>query len=207
KNVRPFLSSSLIEIKLKQLITSKKITNIIVSTDDEDVISRSRKISSEIIIHNRSKFYASSDCDTNELSKYFASELDFEHLMWTHVTSPFIQNDYYDYAISQYVKSLSHGYDSLFTVEKCQSFVWDKKLKPINYDVKKLGRWPKTQEVTPLFIINSGLFLISKEVMLACNDRVGFNPYMLESDKIQSFDIDCISEFKKAENLWKLLNR
>lgn len=207
KNLKEFDGSTLFEIKIKQLLSLKIDCEIVVSTDDEEIKAEAKRLSDKIIIHDRDSFHATSECDTNSLIEYFSKELDFEHLLWTHVTSPFIKEEKYESACEQYFTALDNGFDSLVTVDKCRDFVWDENLKSVNYDSLKIGRWPQTQRLNTLNIINSGIFLISKEMMLKTNDRVGVKPFLLESDKIESLDIDWPEDFELAEKLWRALKK
>ena len=47
-----------------------------------------------------------------------------KHILWTHVTSPFISVSTFEKAIEQYFNA--DEYDSLMTVNKIQTFLWDK---------------------------------------------------------------------------------
>ena len=58
------------------------------------------------------------------------------HILWTHVTSPFIDEKIYDSAIKKYKNIIRSKYDSMMTVTKIKGFVWDDK-KSINYNYKK----------------------------------------------------------------------
>ena len=46
------------------------------------------------------------------------------HILWTHVTSPFIGPDVYDRIIETYFENIDHN-DSLMTVTKLQKFIWN----------------------------------------------------------------------------------
>ena len=59
------------------------------------------------------------------------------HILWTHVTSPFVNEKIYDDVIKLYKKILKFKkYDSLMSITKIKGFVWDDK-KSINYNSKK----------------------------------------------------------------------
>lgn len=204
KNIKPFAKSSLLEIKIEQIKSINRDVEIIISTDDDEVVEKASKYD-DILIHKREDYFASSGCTTTELCDYFSKELSFKHLLWTHTTSPFIGREVYERAIDYYFSDDFVGFDSLMSVEKCQEFIWDKSCSAKNYDVEKLGRWPQTQKVDPLYIINSGFFLISKEVMVKHRDRVGEKPYFFETNKLESLDIDWPSDFVLAEKLWKVM--
>ena len=88
-------------------------------------------------------------------------------------------------------------------VTKIQDFIYDEK-KPINFDKKK-ERWPQTQSLKKLFIVNNTIFLSSKKNYVKYDDRIGKKTYLMEVKKIKSFDIDWPEDFKIAENIYESL--
>jgi 4-hydroxy-2-oxoheptanedioate aldolase len=205
KNTRNFAGESLIKIKLTQLLKVPEISKIVVSTNDPKVIEIANKFNdSKIEIEQREDYYASSDCSNDEFIKYFARKLDFDgHLLFTHVTSPFITEETYSRAIQTYFANLGE-HDSLMSVKKIAGYVWNTRKQPVSYSFNQ-GRWPKTQEIDPVYHINSGIFLIYLPLMKQLGDRVGKNPYYFENDDIETLDIDWLEDFERAEMLWKSL--
>ena len=86
-------------------------------------------------------------------------------------------------------------------VTKIQDFIYDTK-KPINFNKKK-QKWPPTQSLRKLFVVNNSIFLTSKKNYINLNDRIGKNPFLLEIKKIKSFDVDWPEDFKIAENIYE----
>jgi CMP-N-acetylneuraminic acid synthetase len=204
KNTREFSDKSLVEIKLEQLLKVTQIDKIIVSTDDPKVIELCEKINNpKIELHHRDPYYASSECSNDEFIKYFARELNIEgHLLFTHVTSPFINEKTYTMAIKTYLENLDK-YDSLVSVRKIRGYIWDKNKNPLSYNISQ-GRWPRTQEIEPVYHINSGIFLIDFSLMKELGDRVGNNPLFFECNDIENFDIDWMDDFELGRFLWSI---
>ncbi len=205
KNIKSFAGSSLFEIKIKQLLSIDSICNIIVSTDDQLIIDIIKKLDNDKIkIDRREAYYASSECSTDELINYVIDKFEFENLLWTHVTSPFVDETVYEQSIEKFI-SLKEN-DSLVSVEKIQDFIWDREFNSINYDRKKEGNWPMTQNIKPLYSVNSAIFLASKDIMKENRDRVGIKPYLFEMDRLKSIDIDWPEDFEIAEKIYMALN-
>ena len=121
------------------------------------------------------------------------------HILWTHVTSPFISSDIYSQVIEKYLENLDH-FDSLMTVTKIQKFIWNDN-EPVNYN-RDIEKWPKTQTIKSLWEVNSGIFLAHKSIYEHNNDRIGCMPYLFQlSDEI-AFDIDWMTDYKIAEALY-----
>ena len=88
-------------------------------------------------------------------------------------------------------------------VTKIQDFIYDEK-RPINFNKKK-ERWPQTQSLKKLFIVNNTVFLSSKKNYVKYDDRIGKKVYLMDVKKIKSFDIDWPEDFKIAENIYESL--
>ena len=205
KNRRKFanINFGLTRIKLNQLLKSKLINKIYISTNDKKIINFAKKLKKKkIIVHSRKDPTLSTDNTSNkQLVKHAMNIIPDGHILWTHVTSPFINSRIYDEAIRKYQKIIKLKYDSLMTVTKIKGFIWDQK-KSINYNYKKI-KWPKTQDVTPLNKINSGIFINSKKNYMKFNNRIGNKPYMFNLPKYYGLDIDDVEDFYLAEFLFK----
>ena len=202
KNVKPFLNydNGLLEIKLNQLLECKQIDEIVLSTDDEFILEYAASfVTDRIRLHERDKALASSSTSTDELVPLIADLIPDGHVLWTHVTSPFITSALYSTIIAEYFCSIEHGYDSLMTVSKLQNFLWSNN-KPINYDREK-EKWPRTQSLKPVYEVNSGVFLAGIDKYKINKDRIGRKPYLYEIEKLVGFDIDWPHDFELAETM------
>ena len=199
KNIRNFanVEGGLCKIKLEQLISCDAVEEIFVSTDDAKVFEICRSMSSrKIKLLERPKELALSSTSTDELIKYVTEIIPDGHILWTHVTSPFINSKLYDDIIEEYFANLSK-FDSLMTVTKIQKFLWNDS-EPLNYN-RAEEKWPRTQTISPVWEVNSGAFIASREIYEMYEDRIGSKPYLLEIDENASFDIDWMSDFEIAE--------
>ncbi|WP_170310650.1 cytidylyltransferase domain-containing protein [Leucothrix arctica] len=204
KNIKPFagIDGGLLKIKLQQLIACKRIDNIVVSSNDDRVLSFTESLNhSKITIDERADHLGSNSTTTDELIRYVPTLIDQGHILWTHVTSPFMNENDYTKLIEQYDESLKQGYDSLMTVLKVQGFIWSQS-GPISYNRDEL-KWPMTQNIDPLYEIDSGAFISSVENYLTFNDRIGDSPKLIEQEKVKSVDIDWPDDFDFAEALWQ----
>jgi len=207
KNTRDFagIKGGLLKIKLEQLLKAGSIDKIILSTNDEEVINIAKVINnSRIIIDRRPEHLATSATSTDDLIKYVPSLIESGLVLWTHVTSPFIDEKIYDGAISRY-HELKGEYDSLMSVTPLKTFIWDKN-GAVNYD-RSAEKWPRTQTIDPLFEVNSGIFIAPVNIYTGLGDRIGKNPFLFETDDIASFDIDWEEDFFIAEAIYNRLNK
>ncbi len=202
KNIKPFsgIEKGLIYIKLTQLLKVEKIKQIVVSTNDIEVkrIAETFK-NSKIIIDNRSEELASSETSTDDLIKYVPHIINSGIVLWTHVTSPFVDENIYNDMIEKYFEN-KDKVDSLMSVTKLQKFLWNNH-EPINYD-RSIEKWPRTQTIEPIYEINSGVFIANIDIYKTLEDRVGNKPYLYELSEKEAFDIDWEDDFDIAEVLW-----
>ena len=202
KNIRKFnmYKFGLIELKIKQLLKVKQINEIILSTDDNKIIKfikhfKNKKIKLDI----RPKKLASSKTRTDDLIKYSSKLFDEnDHILWTHVTSPFFDEKNYEDAIKFYKKNLKK-YDTLIGSNFIQDFIFNLS-RPINYNYKKTY-WPNTQTLKKLYKINNTIFLTSAKIYKNKKNRIGSKLYFYNVDKINSIDIDNLDDFRLAEKI------
>ena len=202
KNNRSFSSyrNGLIEIKLKQLSEVEEIDTIILSTNDEEIIKYAENSGiNNLVIHRRGDELSSSQTSTDDIVTLASTLIKEGHILWTHVTSPFLNSEVYKKIILSYKESLGQGYDSLMTTSLIQSFVWNEE-GPINYD-RSVEKWPRTQTLPPLHEINSAAFLSSIDNYTNYKDRIGDKPKLYPLNKIEGMDIDWPFDFDIAECL------
>ena len=207
KNTKPFanVEGGLLELKIKQLLRIKSVDKIILSTNDLKVIKIAENISNKVIIDNRPEEIALSSTSTDSLIKYIPNIISKGHILWTHTTSPFLSNDIYENAISEYFKNLKLNLnDSLMTVNKIQTFLWDQQ-GSFNYD-RSIEKWPRTQTLKKLYEVNSGIFINSIDNYIKYEDRIGSSPYLMNVKGFSSFDIDWPEDFELAEMIYRKIN-
>ena len=203
KNIKKFSNKKfgLFELKIYQLIHVKGIRKVIVSTNDKKILKYLYKNKfKKVIIDKRTDSLCKSTTRTDDLIKYVPKITNSEHILWTHVTSPFFNKNDYESAIKIYKKKIK-SYDSLLGVSKVQDYIYDKK-NPINFNKKK-EKWPRTQTLKKLFMVNNAIFITSRKNYINLSDRIGNKPYLMEIEKIKSFDVDWPEDFKIAESIYE----
>lgn len=203
KNTKSFagVDGGLLRIKLEQLANCPSIQKVILSTNDEEVIKIAKSYSfDKLNIITRPEHLCTSETSTDDLVKYVPEIISDEHILWTHVTSPMLDSKEYEMIITSYFSNLETGFDSLMTVSKLQGFIWNES-SPITYD-RNAEKWPRTQTIKPLYEINSGVFLSSRENYLSLSDRIGNKPFLYVQDKVKSTDVDWPDDFTLAEFIY-----
>lgn len=207
KNTRPFAGNEggLIENKIHQLVQTKKIDEIILSTNDEQCIAIAEKYTSDkrLKIIPRPEELCLNTTDLQVLICYVPTITEAEHILWGHVTTPLCGADLYDAGIEVYLSKLGEGYDSLVGVTELKNFLLNKEGKLINNTTDIL--WPRTQDLEALYEINHTMFLAKREVYVEQKNRIGKKPLLHIMDEIHSFDIDWENDFTIAEAMYKNL--
>ncbi|KAF0227752.1 MAG: CMP-N-acetylneuraminic acid [Beijerinckiaceae bacterium] len=211
KNTRPFSKAgkSLFDIKIAQLVACPRINQIVVSTNDPNIKSKVMALQphwkGRIILDHRPDHLCLASTSTDALIGYLPTIIQNGHVLWTHVTSPFVNADDYSTIIDAYFTGIASGeYTSLMSVTKLQTFLWGK-TGPINYD-RKQEKWPRTQTLTPVFEVNSAAFMASARDIKNTNDRITDRVQLFEIEKAKCIDIDHMDEFILAAKIYETVN-
>lgn len=204
KNLKAFDGKPLYHWLLETLLESRYIEKVIINTDSsaiaEDAIASFGE--ERIIIHDRPENIRGDLVSMNEIIKYDIQKVSSDFYIQTHSTNPLLSKKTIDNAIEKMnVFSEDDKYDSIFSVTRLQTRLYDKHAQPFNHSLDKLLR---TQDLEPLFEENSNFYIFTKESFTkANNNRIGTKPFMYEMDKIEAVDIDEPQDFSIAENLHK----
>lgn len=199
KNTKPFLNSSLLELKLKSLIKLKEqnlIKDIIVNSDCIESAKIAKKFNISYV--PREEKYASSECNIRDYWQYVANSSKTENFMLCQVTSPLISLKTYKECISKFSSS-----SSILTATKVKEYLW-KGLNPINYT---FPNHPKSQDLPDnIFKLNFGVCIMSVSDINKHKNLVIPKTHFIYLDGVESVDIDTELDFKIAEVLYKNKN-
>lgn len=200
KNTRPFagLSGGLLRRKILQLIDVPELDSIVISTNDPRVEAIAEEYRGfNVEIDRRPESLCQSSTNLQDLCQYLGERFPDDHLLWTHVTSPFVESAHYSAALRTYISPSSAPFDSLASVQRVQKYLISE-LGPLNFG-SGTRKWPRTQDLPPLFEVTSGIFLTSATVLGEARDRIGQVPFFFELDGLAGMDIDDELDFKLAE--------
>lgn len=205
KNTRPFagIKGGLVDVKIRQILSSKRIDELIFSSNDEQCIEIARRYSNDtrIRIIKRPDELCLSSTNLQDLISYVPTVTDAEHILWGHVTTPLTDAHQYDKGIELYLSKLNDGYDSLVGVTELKNFLLNKNGNLINNTTNLT--WPRTQDLDSLYEINHTMFLAKRNVWTELKNRIGKRPLLYVMNKIHSIDIDWEEDFVIAETMYK----
>ncbi len=190
KNTRRFDDGTpLIHCIEKALLNSKEVDEIYVYCSKEEI---KEYILPGITFLKRDEKYDSSQADVNDMFYSFSKTVDADIYVLAHATSPFQTSE----SIDRGVRTVKNGkYDSAVAVRKMQEFIW-KDGKAFNYNPDYI---PRTQDLEPMYVETTGLYIFTKEVIQKRHSRIGERPYMLEVSAIEATDIDYPEDFIIAD--------
>lgn len=180
------------------------LEEIIVSTNDpivSDIAIRfGEDYDQRVRVDERPDDLGKSSTPMSEFIKYLGTLRNEGTMLMTHVTHPFVTHSVFNELIHAWRGAAHRGHDSLLTVTRLHTFLWDAAGKPFNYDAS-VERWPRSQDIPPLFEINHVAYLIRFATVLEAGDRVGQNPYMHEMDGEAVMDIDWEDQFALLQDI------
>lgn len=200
KNFRLFGSRPLFQWIIDTLLSINEIDKIVINTDAEDVlIKNGLKKSSRILIRERKSELCGDFVDINKILNDDIICIKSKNYIMTHVTNPLMESETIKNALSLYLSSPNA--DSLFSVNKFQTRLYDDKGDPLNHNPNVLER---TQDLKPFYEENSCLYIFNSNSFKCNNNRIGQTPIMFETPKLESIDIDDKDDWEIANALIKV---
>ncbi len=205
KNIRAFGDEPLFYAIMKKLLKNPRIDQIIINTDSAEISRLAQSLSNKIIIHERPEELRGDFVSMNKIIDYDLKNSKSTHYLQAHSTNPLVREATIKKAIDTYLEKIKAGYDSLFSVTKYQTRLYDAEGYPVNHNPKELIR---TQDLPALFEENSCFYIFSKDSFKAAgNKRIGLRPFMYEISKLEAVDIDTEDDFIIAETIFKIMEQ
>lgn len=195
KNIRPFYDGKpLVAFIQEALVSSDLIDEVYVYCSDEAIRSY---LVDGVAFLRRPEFLDGNDANCNDIIREFMKEVDADLYVVSHATAPFTSTE----SIDRCIRAVSNdeGYDSAFTVERLQTFLWSGE-GPVNFDP---SCFPRTQDLEPLYLETSGAFVFPKWVFEKYGRRVGIKPCLVEVDPEEGCDIDTEFDMEVAQALYR----
>lgn len=195
KNFRLITGKPLYHYILSSLLAVPEIDQIVVDTDSEIIIEGIENFFPSIKIIHRPEHLRADTIPMNEILLHDTDKIDAGLYLQTHSTNPLLKSETISRAINQLCDNMP-AYDSLFSVTKLHTRLWDQLTRPINHNPSILLR---TQDLPPIYEENSCIYLFQRKTLLEHRNRIGERPMMYEVNRLESFDIDEELDFLLAE--------
>jgi CMP-N-acetylneuraminic acid synthetase len=195
KNFRLLDGKPLYQHILTTLLLVPEVTGIVVDTDSPTIIAGLRESFPSVKVIDRPQELRADGISMNEILLYDTSQEPSEFYLQTHSTNPLLKASTISQAIDAFLKSYPVR-DSLFSVTRLQTRLYDRDGKALNHDPKKLIQ---TQDLQPVYEENSCIYLFTPETLQKNRTRIGDTPILFETDPEESWDIDEEIDFKLVE--------
>ncbi|HXQ34670.1 MAG TPA: acylneuraminate cytidylyltransferase family protein [Anaerolineales bacterium] len=199
KNYRLLAGKPLFHHVIESLLAVPEINEIVVDTDSEPVMDGLRKYFPQVKRINRPEHLRADDVPMNDILIHDTEQVQADFYLQTHSTNPLLKPE----TISRAIQSLiTHypKYDSLFSVTRLQTRLYDQHGKAINHNPLELIQ---TQDLPPVYEENSCLYIFNHENLLAKRHRISDQPLMFEIDADEAWDIDEELDFEICDFLLK----
>ncbi len=216
KNYRPLAGKPLFHHILLALMECSEIDQIVINTDSpvilEDLrnnfqtdssLRKYRKYSSassatnKIVAIERPEYLRADHLPMNEILAYDTSQVPGDFYLQTHSTNPLLRASTISAAIHAFLENYP-SYDSLFSVTRLQTRLWDQLGRAINHNPAILLQ---TQDLPPVFEENSCIYMFTREKLLSRRNRLGERPMMFPIDAAEAWDIDEELDFQIVDLL------
>jgi len=186
KNYRPLAGRPLYQHILLSLMAVPEIDLIAVDTDSPTIIEGLQDEFPQVLIIERPEHLRDDKIPMNEILAYDTGQVAADYYLQTHSTNPLLRSG----TISNAIQALMAGYpayDSLFSVSRLQTRLWDQLGRPINHNPAILLQ---TQDLPPVYEENSCIYIFTRANLLARRNRLGERPLMFPIDPAEAWDID-----------------
>ncbi len=197
KNFRPLDGRPLYEHILSTLSVVSEITQILVDTDSNEIIDGINQKFPSVKCVMRPEELRADTIPMNEILMHDTGLVESDFFLQTHSTNPLLQASTISKGI-QTLLGLYPAYDSLFSVTRLQTRIWDELGRAVNHNPNILLQ---TQDLPPMYLENSCMYLFTREMLERKRNRLGDRPYLFEISADEAWDIDEEIDFKLVELL------
>jgi CMP-N-acetylneuraminic acid synthetase len=186
KNYRLLAGKPLFHHILETLLAVPEIGQVVVDTDSEPVMDGLRRDFPQVVLINRPESLRADDVPMNDILLHDTGQVQADFYLQTHSTNPLLRPETVSRAIETFLAAYP-AKDSLFSVTRWQTRLYDQHGRAINHDPSVLIQ---TQDLPPVYEENSCLYLFSRQNLLERHHRIGAHPILFEIDPAEAWDID-----------------
>ena len=197
KNYRLLAGKPLFYYIIETLLACPEISQVVVDTDSHQVMDGLKADFPTVHRLERPEHLRADDISMNEILAYDTSQAQADYYLQSHSTNPLLQSRTVSASIQKFL-AIYPTYDSLFTVTRLQSRLWDELGRAINHNPAVLLQ---TQDLPPVYEENSCIYIFSRATLVERHNRLGYRPYMFEIPAAEAWDIDDELDFRMTDFL------
>jgi CMP-N-acetylneuraminic acid synthetase len=186
KNYRPLAGKPLYQHIIETLLAVPEINSILVDTDSEPVMAGLRRDFPQVTVIDRPESLRADAIPMNEILFYDTAQVQADFYLQTHSTNPLLKPATVSRAIQAFLADYPF-HDSLFSVTRLQTRLYDQHGQALNHDPNVLLQ---TQDLPPVYEENSCMYIFTRENLARRRNRLGDRPMLFEIDAAEAWDID-----------------
>jgi CMP-N-acetylneuraminic acid synthetase len=186
KNFRPLGGKPLFHHIIGTLLEVTEISEILVDTDSPEVIAGLEEHFPSVKVIERPEHLRADEIAMNEILAYDTAQMEADFYLQTHSTNPLLKAETISAAIQKLISNYP-AYDSLFSVTRWQTRLWDQLGRAINHNPAILLQ---TQDLPPVYEENSCIYIFKRETLISRRNRLGERPMMFAIEASEAWDID-----------------
>ncbi|KPL07076.1 acylneuraminate cytidylyltransferase [bacterium SM23_57] len=190
KNFRDLSGKPLFHHIIQTLLNVSELSGIVVDTDSPDVIAGLGAYFPSVMVIERPEHLRADDVPMNEVLLHDTSKIQSDFYLQTHSTNPLLRAETISDAIQSLLKNIP-SYDSLFSVTRWQTRLWDQLGRAINHNPQILLQ------------TNSCIYIFNRDTLVERRNRLGRRPMMYEIQAAEAWDIDEELDFAIVDFLMK----
>jgi CMP-N-acetylneuraminic acid synthetase len=198
KNYRPFGGKELYHHIIETLLDCELIDEVVINTDSPRIMEDASEHFPQVRLIERPQHLRDGAVPMNDVLLYDVTQVESDYYLQTHSTNPLLCTETITRAIDLFLDNYT-SYDSLFSVTRIQTRLWDSLARAINHNPAILLR---TQDLPPVYQENSCLYIFSRSTLEKRHNRIGERPLMFEIDAEEAWDIDNETDLRIAEYLY-----
>lgn len=195
KNIRLIKGKPMIYYVINNARKSKYVTDIIVTTNSEAIVSMSKQMG--VMTRLRDDDLSNNEVSLDMVVYDVFNQVDlnnYDCIVTLQSISPALRVTTLDSAIEFFLKE---SFDTVISVKREQRYYWEKKQNnAIPLYEKRVNR----HNLPPVYV-ETGAFLITKPQFVKKNDRVGENVFLYELREDESIDVFSFGDLKQVENI------
>jgi len=199
KNFRMLGGKPLFHHIISTLNDVPELDAIFVDTDSPVIADGIVNTFPDVNIIDRPEDLRADNISMNRIIAHDMSVIGADLYLQTHSTNPLLQAETISKAIQSFEQNSSE-FDSLFSVTRLQTRLYDREGNSINHDP---GELIQTQNLPPLYEENSCIYLFTEAGLKKNHHRIGKSPYMFEISADEAWDIDTPLDFEIVDFLMR----
>jgi CMP-N-acetylneuraminic acid synthetase len=139
----------------------------------------------------------------NDILIHDTGQAQADFYLQTHSTNPLLKPETVARAIHAFLAGYP-AHDSLFSVTRLQTRLYDRDGRAINHDPAVLIQ---TQDLPPVYEENSCLYIFTRDNLIQRHHRMGARPLLFDIDAGEAWDIDEELDFAITDFLLRRKNQ